>query len=242
MVVERLLRTGARLQVVPEGEKVYYEAFVKELDPVGVTISEPVSSEGKLEMSPGESWRFYLVGEDALYSFRARILERIQEGYRVERPQVLSRLQRREHYRLKCSLELEYWVIGGESSSTAVMGGTEKLLHAGSVKARQLLVKEKLLPPGKRAFTVNLSGGGLQMIVTEPLPSQAELLIQLYLEGRQEEGLEVKGKVIQAEPLQIGEQTRYRVGVSFFDLEEQTRERIIKYIFEEEAKRRGGRR
>ena len=62
MVVERLLRTGARLQVVPEGDKVYYEAFVKELDPVGVTISEPVSSEGKLEMSPGESWRFYLVG------------------------------------------------------------------------------------------------------------------------------------------------------------------------------------
>ena len=133
MVVERLLRTGARLQVVPEGEKVYYEAFVKELDPVGVTISEPVSSEGKLEMSPGESWRFYLVGEDALYSFRARILERIQEGYRVERPQVLSRLQRRGPFPPECTLGLGYLGFGGGNRSPPVVGGAGKLLPAGSL-------------------------------------------------------------------------------------------------------------
>lgn len=238
MEIERLFKINFCLQVYQETEQIYYESIIKGLEePHSIIISQPVSPKGKLEMPAGSVWNFFLSGQDALYQFSSRVLG--EEGknelyYRIERPQQIKRQQRREYYRLLCSLELEYWAAG--SGSGGLLPPVEKLVP-DTFTDLSLPVQQGVLRKGERAFSLNLSGGGLQMITREPLSPHTELILKLHLTEKRE-GLVLKGKTLRVSPVPVEGQERFRVVVLFVELPEKVRERIINFIFEQSTRNR----
>jgi c-di-GMP-binding flagellar brake protein YcgR len=233
------LRPGVRLQVLHEPEKEYFMTVIKHVEKEGFTILEPVSGDRILEMPLSSSWQFCLPGEDAVYFFTSRIVEIVKEDsnlyYLLKPPDSVHRQQRRGHVRVPCHHNLTYWFW--RDPSAAGLPSPDMAAHSSnfgedSIWIQDYLGKLEEKIPGKNAFTLDISGGGLRMVTLESLERHDRLLIRIHLdEQRSRQVMILEAKVVRVVPLNIGGWRRYRVGVTFVNLNEKVRERIISYLF-----------
>ena len=233
------LRENTQLQILNEFEQEYYLATIKEAGKDSFTILEPISGGKTLDMPQYSSWQFCLPGEDAVYFFTARIVGVSKEGgetaYVVKKPDSAHRQQRRGHVRVPCHHNLIYW----NWDKTAVKGLPSPAIATRSsdlwedpIWMKDYLRNLEKRVAGKNSFTLDMSGGGLRMVTLEPLERQEHLFIKLTLdEQRSRQVLLLEAKVVRVVPLNIGGWKRYRIGVSFVNLDLKVQERIISYLF-----------
>lgn len=117
-----------------------------------------------------------------------------------------ERIQRRQYFRMDCSVPIVFYVERPE--------GAEMIIE--EVTGR----------------TIDLSGGGLLALTEKPLQKGDELKGKLFLD--EEANVDIIGKVIRCETKKINEELRYISSVSFLDLGYKEREMIIGYIFNQQ--------
>jgi len=86
------------------------------------------------------------------------------------------------------------------------------------------------------AITVDISGGGVQIITSKELNPGAELAMRIFIPDIKG-GLKVKARVIRVVPIKVEGAKKYRVAMAFEDLDERLREHIIKFVFDESRRR-----
>jgi len=237
--MNKSLTVGDRLQVLNERDQEYYTCHIRETGKEIITICEPVSGGKELPMPHNSSWQFCLVKDDAVYLFNSLVIgvnrNSVEKHYLVKKPYTVERHQRRGHIRVPCHFELRYWCLDDPAiknstqyfSSCRTPGFWEDPLWIEE-RTREL----ESIMPGRAAFTLDLSGGGLRMVVSERLKRNDHLLIKIKLNGEENHVFLLEGKVVRVVTISIGRWKRYRAGVSFININENVRERIINYLFE----------
>ena len=162
-----------------------------------------------------------------LYQCFVRIIDRYKSNnvyiLVVELTSNLRKHQRREFYRFSCALEM-----------------CARNLQEEEIQAVENNLPYALTPglPLKQSVIADISGGGLRFLSTQRYEPDSLLYINYnLLKGGEKKMYEVVGKVLSVKELENRKGT-YEHRVQYYDMDEKTREEIIKYIFEEERKNR----
>lgn len=181
--------------------------------------------QSKLILLPIDAeYEMFFYTENGLYECVARILDRYKSNnvylLVMELTTNLRKYQRREYYRFSCALEMDTRNLAEQE-----IDAVEK--------------KKVYLVPGlplKHSIVVDISGGGLRFISNYKYDKDSLIYCryQLLVRGG-EKTYEIIGKILDVRPLERrpGE---YEHRVQYQNLDNDTREEIIQFIFEEERK------
>lgn len=123
----------------------------------------------------------------------------------IERPNAFSRRQRRNFVRFPVNLPVLFQLIERAEDKSPV---------------------DDVVRQGR---TVDISGGGLQIVAMSPPESGDTVLVMIKLDDNNPRELQLAGDVSWVVQDDWSKNTRF--GISFTDISEVERERIISYIF-----------
>ncbi len=168
----------------------------------------------------------FVANDNQLYQCSARIIDRYKSNnvyiLAMEMTSNLRRFQRREYYRFNCVLDMDSRCLVKEELS--------------AVEAK----RDYLLPglPLRHSVIVDISGGGLRF-VSKAKYKPGNLIYCKFnlLQGGEWYEYNVIGEILSATELQNKEEeVEHRL--QFINMDNDDRETIIRYIFEEERKYR----
>ena len=208
-------------------QKIYYSNVHDILSEDSLEIVMPME-QTKLILLPVDSeYDMVFYGASGLYQCFARIVDRYKSNnvyiLVVELTSNLRRYQRREYYRFSCALEM-----------------CARNLVEEEVQAIENKVPYTLQPglPLKRSVIVDISGGGLRFMSNQRYEPESLLYCSYHLiVGGERKRYEIIGKVLSVKELQNKPGT-FEHRVQYYNVDVETREAIIKYIFEEERRSR----
>ncbi|MGN1146293.1 MAG: flagellar brake protein [Acetatifactor sp.] len=208
-------------------QKIYYSNVHDILSEDSLEIVMPME-QTKLILLPVDSeYDMVFYGASGLYQCFARIVDRYKSNnvyiLVVELTSNLRRYQRREYYRFSCALEM-----------------CARNLVEEEVQAIENKVPYTLQPglPLKRSVIVDISGGGLRFMSNQRYEPESLLYCSYHLiVGGERKRYEIIGKVLSVKELQNKPGT-FEHRVQYYNVDVETREAIIRYIFEEERRSR----
>ena len=216
---------GREEEASKEEKKVYQSYVLTIVSEDTLEIAMPMEK-SKLILLPVDSeYDLVFYGNTGLYQCFARIIDRYKSNnvfiLLVELTSNLRKYQRREYYRFSCALEM----------------------CARNLEEDEIQAIEKRLPyaltsglPLKQSVIVDISGGRLRFISSQKY-EPGNLLYCSYnlIKGKQQKQYEVIGKVLSVREVE-NRDGFFEHRVQYYDMDKDTREEIIKYIFEEERK------
>ncbi len=209
------------------GQKIYYSNVHDVISEDTMEIIMPME-QTKLILLPVDSeYDLVIYGATGLYQCFARIIDRYKSNnvyiLVVELTSNLRKYQRREYYRFSCALEM-----------------CSRNLEEEEIQALENKIPYILQPglPLKRSVIVDISGGGLRFMSTQMYEPGSLIYCSYHLiTSGERKQYEVVGKVLAAKELGNRPGT-YEHRVQYYNLDNDTREKIIRFIFEEERKER----
>ena len=207
--------------------KVYYSKVHEVLSEDSMEIEMPME-QTKLVLLPVDSeYDMVIYGDNGLYQCLVRIVDRYKSNnvyiLVVELASNLRKFQRREFYRFSCALEMCARNLI-EEEKAAIENKSPYVLQAGI--------------PLKRSVIVDISGGGLRFMSSQKYDIDSLLYCSynLIVKGMSKQ-YQIIGKVLSARELD-NKPGVYEHRVQYYNLDVDTREEIIKFIFEEERRSR----
>ena len=209
-------------------KKVYVSQIYEVVDETRVKVGMPIENGHIVALSPNTRLDACFFTAKGLYHGRVIGVERMREHniyvMVVELQYELKKFQRRQYYRLNCTMDL---------------------LHRPMEEEEQELFINKGMAPDdsnivgfKNGIALDFSGGGIRFISQEKYNKEDLIVIRLKISYDDEYKIySVVSRVISSIPAKNGrENIEHRV--EFVDLDSKIREVIISYIFREERKQR----
>lgn len=205
---------------------VYHSVIMDLIDEEHIEMLMPMEKTKLVLLQQDSEYELHFITTKGLYQCLARVTRRYKQNqlYMVEMELLsnIQKYQRREYYRYACSLELEV----RELTKTE-----EVLLHEGKRFAPDEL-------PYDKAVTVDISGGGMRFISTFPYEAETYVVCKYTLKRQNGSREYVQfAKILSCKRMEKN-QTMYELRIQFYLINNNDREEIIRYIFEEERKRR----
>ena len=235
-LLSKFISPGARIEMVPiervihdngEERKVYESKVVDVIGDDRLEIFMPIE-QTKLVLLPvnGEyNIRFFTAR--GLFQCDAKVANRYKNGslYLLEMKitSSLQKYQRREFYRFPCMLDMEVRELTADEKRDI---DRESVFNA----------EDDL--PGDKAVILDLSGGGLRFTSATPFEPRSIVVCNYTL--RRENGnrrMCIAGELLSCKRLEKNP-GQYEQRVRFIYITPREREDIIRYIFEEERKKR----
>ena len=195
--------------------KVYQSRVLQILSEDTLEISMPME-QTRLILLPVESeYDMVFFEENSLYQCFSRIVDRYKSNnvyvLVMELTSNLRKYQRREYYRFSCALDM-----------------CARNLEEEEIEALEKNSPYELQPglPLKHSVIVDISGGGLRFLCSYHL-----------LKDGERKKYDVVGKVLAVKELE-NRRGMFEHRVQYYNLDVNTREEIIRFIFEEERKSR----
>lgn len=207
--------------------KVYRSRVLQILSEDTLEISMPME-QTKLILLPVESeYDLIFFEENSLYQCFARIIDRYKSNnvyvLLMELTSNLRKYQRREYYRFSCALDM-----------------CARNLEEGEIEALEKNSPYELQPglPLKHSVIVDISGGGLRFMSSQKYEPGSLILCRYHLlKDEERKKYDVIGKVLAVKELENRKGT-FEHRIQYYNLDVNTREEIIRFIFEEERKSR----
>ncbi len=194
------------------GHKIYHSAVHTILSEDTMEIMMP-TEQSKLLLLPIDSeYEMFIYGATGIYQCFVRITERYKSNnvyiLVVELTSDLRKYQRREFYRFSCALEM----------------------HARNLEEED--------GPVERSVIVDISGGGFRFVSEHKYKPDSLVYCTYHLsEDGKRKKYEIVGEVLAVKEWE-NRPGVFEHRVQYHNLDVETREEIIKYIFEEERKER----
>lgn len=220
--VERLKGTEAE-----ESRRIYLSSVHEIIAQDQMEVIMPMEKTKLILLPVDTEYDVTIYGQTGLFQCFARVVDRYKSNnvyiLALELTSNLRKHQRREYYRFSCALEM-----------------CSRNLEEEEIKA----IDEKrpyVLTPGlpiKRSVIVDISGGGLRFLSTQRYEPDSMIYCSYHLLKKGEKKqIEVVGKVLTVNELENRKGT-YEHRVQYVNVDVDTREQIIQFIFEEERKNR----
>ena len=131
---------------------------------------------------------------------------------KIEVPEELEKVQRRQYFRLECSLPVKFRVVE-----------TMNEQHNESIQF-------------SKTIAGNLSGGGICLLLEEKL--ELGKLIECEITTDEQDTIRFFGKIVRHEQNDEESKFKYQAGITYIRINNKDREAVIKYIFNEQRKLR----
>ena len=228
---------------VVKGDNYYFARVLENRDNQEVVITAPYNEGVQLRMTEGAERTFELYSGDSIYTFDSEVLrvESIEdeERYVIKYPKKAKKRKRRAFFRLEKCVDVKY-IITKEGDESGITVDDDVKTEDDSLP---VLVEENDAfdradeDDFKKGITIDMSGGGILLACSEYIPAESELQMQINFDIPDLKTVKLKGKAVKCFTYPTrSERFRYRVGISFTDIDEPTRDLIIKYIFDEMRK------
>lgn len=194
------------------GEDGDYSSNVQDVSDDCISISIPVRQGSYLFLREEDFIEAVYYNEKELYYFKSKVLRR-ETGkvpiIVIEKPAYYKKIQRRNYVRIEHVLDAYYTLV-------------EKEPKNNDLEIFFINNKDKL----QKAIIADLSGGGCKLKVNEKLQYGNKVFLRLPIYG---EEMNLICKVVREDEK---ENNLYIYGVSFSYVQESSREKLIKYVFE----------
>lgn len=219
----QVLENGLTEKQDGQKSKMYASKVHDTLSPDRFEIVMPMEKAKLILLPVDEEYSICFYTEQGPYQCFARIVDRYKSDniylLVVELTSNLQKIQRREFYRYSCALDMKVRPILPEE----IIGKEPE--------------EYRLIPglPFKEAVIVEISGGGLRFVCREVFEVDSVVLCTYYLQGSAGKRYEVLARILKAKELEM-RPGKYQYRVQYVDINNEDREDIVKYIFEEERK------
>ncbi len=228
-MLEKILHSGDKVEVrkavgfgAANDEGKYYISSVTDIfDDSRIAITMPIEHGGLVPLDVGEKYRFCFYSSNGLYQSKGIV----QERYKSEHLYIavvkfianMEKLQRRQFFRIDCLIDLRYRTI-------------DSIPEAG----------EPAVNPGEwqTATAMDISGGGIRFNNRDLHPEEKfyEIRFNIVVEGILKE-ISTYARVVFISdiPNRTG---LYEYRIEFMKINAKDRETIVRYVFDEDRKRR----
>lgn len=228
------LRLGERLEIMIGENRCACD--VQEITEDGLLIlSAPTYRGMMVPLLPGELLHVLYYRQSGMFSFIARLVRRFQEQeldlIELDLKSPISKYQRRDFVRLSTVLPVTLRLIAApERLVDRTVDEVLRLIYDQRYVGipRPLLEGEEVY----KCYTLDLSGGGAQFSTNESFEN-GSLMECTFHTGSGD--LTVDGQIVRVD-VNRNESPQYRMGVHFVNIDERIRRKIIKFIFEEQAR------
>lgn len=224
-----LEKIETRLAVNPDTmPKVYVSQVLDEGTDDSMYIAMPFQ-EGKLiPISVGQELKLTFFAKSGLLQCKAIVMNRLKKDslflMEIQLTTDLKKIQRREYFRFSCRIPLEYRILDDEEREQL------ELDHKYETSAEQL--------EWKNGIILDLSGGGIRFVSANKEKKDAVFQIRFEIQsGEEKEMMRIFAKLLRSES-NPNNNTLYDNRVEYWLVEDNKREKIIRFIFEEQRRNR----
>lgn len=226
----RIVQLASRQNEVESDESVYYSTVFDVDDHNRIEVNMPIIA-GKLQLlRKNIRYEFIFTTNSGLYKAQGTVVEHLKKEnfylLQIQLADELEKFQRREYFRLDCMIPLLF------------MGLTEEAVKQDSiVKVKNFMDTVDGFKVRGIGTMLDISGGGTRFVSSNSLKDIPYILLQFQLECQEEvKEIDVVGKVIASDKAKDGDKYVHRV--KFYFKDNQNKEKVISYIFEEERRLR----
>jgi len=221
IVESSVIRNG----IVDDGTTPVLVSQVYEIvDDDHLKIEMPLRGTQLVLLDPRVRYHICIYSSYGLFRCNVQVIDRFKSENKyialIELKSALKRLQRREFFRLEKLLEIEYRKLTDE----------EKKIESSN----DIIDNEPLNVVYNSAIAVDLSGGGARLVMNERLFQNDMIMVRFKFADTK---LAFAAIMVLSTQMKV-DNTQYENRVKFIKLKEKEREKLIKYIFEEERKMR----
>lgn len=198
-------------------------------------ISMPTEG-GKIILLPlGVRFEFVFYSNGGLYRAEGTVKERFKRDNLfvlvIEMKSQLEKFQRREYFRLECTLDMKYYNIAEDDIADKT---AEEVFDA--IRSEQNIYEIE-----KTGTVVDISGGGMRFVSEEENKAGSNILVVVRLVGEKiNKQFYLLGKVISSVHAAT-DQKKFEHRVHFILKDSKVREEIVRYVFDEERRMRSRR-
>lgn len=198
-------------------------------------ISMPTEG-GKIILLPlGVRFEFVFYSNGGLYRAEGTVKERFKRDNLfvlvIEMKSQLEKFQRREYFRLECTLDMKYYNITEVDIADKT---AEEVFDA--IRSEQNIYEIE-----KTGTVVDISGGGMRFVSEEENKAGSNILVVVRLVGEKiNKQFYLLGKVISSVHAAT-DQKKFEHRVHFILKDSKVREEIVRYVFDEERRMRSRR-
>lgn len=224
-----LIKIDRRLSVDPERDVIQYSSQVLDEGEYNHYFVAMPIHEGKLiPFSVGQECEVTFYSKNGLFQSQAIVCGRYKNGevflMEIELQTILKKVQRREYFRFSCRMPMEYRIIEGDE---------KKIVEPGDAYA----IDEGQLE-WKNGIILDLSGGGARFV--SAFHEEKNSLVQVRFQIVYEDHPDVVysfARLLRSER-NPNKDILYDNRIEFWRMDQGTREKIIRYIFEEQRRNR----
>lgn len=209
-------------------KKVYVSQVYDIIDETKLKVAMPIENGHIVAVSTNTRLDACFYTSKGLYHGRVVVIERMKENniysMIVELQYELKKFQRRQYYRLSCTMDLKYRLMEDNEYDDFMMNGR--------------IPDESDIQGLEDGVALDFSGGGVRFISDKKYNKDDFMYICLKISYDDRCRIYLlAGRVIASAEGKNGMHT-YENRVEFVDLDSKIREEIIKYIFNEERRQR----
>ena len=221
-----------KLKRLIEEKSVYAKPLISQvydiIDDTQLSIAMPIVEGRVLPLPLNSKFEICFFTSGGLYKSGFIVTDRYKENglyvLVIELLYELKKYQRRQYYRLECVMEVGYMIPDDSFSAEDMDDETIKKI-----------LDENIL---KKGIINDISGGGIRFSSNEKIEDNTVILVKLdmHVSGNKEV-YGVMGKVLSSTKI-LNHDGLYEQRMEYHEIEENKRETIIRYIFEQERKMR----
>jgi len=211
-MIKGILKTGDKIEIVTHyglinKEKSSYSLVQDVPEDRALLITLPMAGGQPVILEPGQTIRVNFYRDDGEFYFSAKVTER-----------------------LKSDVMLLIKIIQISSIDRLQRRNFFRLKKVLPVRFRYIS-DDKAEGRYYKGHAMDISGGGIRLYTDRFMPTAAQIECKIKIDEKQE--IVLNGKVLRVRKVQDTEH-QYDIGISFVDIPEIIRDRIISFIFEQQ--------
>lgn len=234
-VLADIIRVGDKIDLTLSGKKsdseirTYKSKIFDIIDDTTIKIGMPIENGSLVLLHQDVRYDMFFYTSKGLYECKGTVTERYKDNNMyvaiIEFITPLKKNQRREYFRLNCTMDLKYLTITEEEKD---LDSIDDILEQ----------REEKLLSWNEGFILDISGGGLRFSTDRYIEEQSYLYSQfsIIVNGISTE-ITALSYVISSEK-NLNKSNVYESRVKFINLGRSETEKIVRFIFEEERKSR----
>lgn len=247
-MIEDILAIGDKIELklldqtgrVMKGKMLLVSQLIDFIDGDVISIATPIIYGKVIFLVKGSHYSLCFYSNKNLYECNCEVIGHYKDKnldiVHVKLQSDLEKFQRRQYYRLECVIESKYRVITEDEIKLEEKSKDETISETLKFKINEKLdeIKSAWIP----GTVTDISGGGARLNSNKLIEAGEKVLVQFDLSYRDDcKRLELPSCVIASNHIEnrVGQ---YEHRVQFVNIGKREREDIIKYIFEQDRRRR----